>query len=1741
MKKFDPRSAMSKSRDLAHKTTAFGKQKYADHKANKVVSHGYYDDKVSGPKLKSEKSGFGKGRSRKDTWGQLQSMTTADRRATQDVHNTQILERGVIEEVSSKTWPNVGSALAGVGAFLLVWFVWGVLGFFTMSMGLNTLGMNNDPASSVSAEELGVPPYYEKSMMDYGTSGVSIECYQLLDPQGKPIGECSRDKVAEPDWHKQMVTDRLIEEGYISPEEAVEADKENDNSLSGWLLFAHAGWGRFFVSVAVGLGTGAATRTALMRVWQAQNLSRDNTDINQHTDDQHIQVVEEIVNNYQVFPNVGAHSPVQVSSMISHLHLSNKGVKTVKVARRADKDILNKHGEVETYKGEILYDEHGNEIVDELPMFDTTFGHKLYEASGVPEVKELRRFFDPSKMPSNPGGKIFDKFGNAATVAEHINKYWEYPTYEPQRPSGVYIIDEAPVNTMVLAITRAGKGQTYIEPVIDMWLREINYNNMVINDPKGELLVKHYVRATVRGFKVVQFNLINPLKTDIYNPMALAAGAAREGDAKACATYVENIAEVFFPVDGADDPVWPNAANNAFKRTAYGLIDFYLEEEREMRKKAAQEGWAIKTLDTRLDQMWGRVTLYNCYQFFVQLSAKKQKNPLQELAKKAEEEQYTATQQELDDATELSTLWNGEPEVDQLTLFFNATDRLPVNSMRNLVGNADKALRAMGGAEKMLASVYGIAITAMSFFTDPTIARLTSGTLSQNTDLGGLSFPRRFGVRFNQDYIAKYKLIGTQAVWESFEDARFTKPLGKDFQHSDIVSSDGWAMYYFKGIFPNNVSYMKLSLFNNSGMLIKELFFRFTKSYKTSLSGLQRVKDPVLGDNIVLNGTMEELLCTRDINGNVVYKPGHVTFSDRKLSINFMTDKQLLSMDTDKVQPINVETPAVLQTSVNYSEKPSAVFLVTPPHLMKYAKIILILITQLVSLNFDKSYMTKSNQKPLYKTRYMLDELGNLQSEGNGISGLETYLSIGLGQEQQFTLILQTLQQLKDVYGDSVDKIVQGNANPLHTLIATPTGWQTMGDTHVGDVILTPFGDRTTVTGVFPKGTRPVYRVTLRDGSTSESCEQHLWQIESEQISEVIDTLELKRRIDAGKQVDLPRLEPLDYNKRDYSLDPYVLGVILACGSIQSNGDVKFGTNDIGIVEEIRRRGYNVVEATERSKRRIIYWINDVKNTIRMLGLEDKHSWETFIPESYLYGSVEQRLDLLRGLMDADGSINSNGRMSFSCESKRLAENVQALIRSLGGRAIFNVWTNVTFVSFDQLWLPKLNPFLLPRKAERWVERDDNSGNRVVSVEYVRDEPVQCISVADPRHLYVIDDYMPTHNTSNIVFLKSTDDTMIETLSKMSGTTHVAYRNSKSVTQDVKDILTPTESKVTYTMAVEEEPVISYNDLAYLPPRNSIVFRAGDPPIWNRNQTILPMSFKLFSNTITHPGHDYTLQTVPTLSSAAEFDVRKNQPDFTTMLAKRIKQASKAEIADRIFRESYGYNDYAVSLLDPDVYANEVMDLINVTLHKDDLIAEAKDKAQRKDTGDSDSGVEAGSATRKLSEDLNNSATDNQEVKAETQRMGAHQQDAEKKRYAGGTISRDDLRNIDLITGEAGSARTGWLQEQIIEAYMEAIHYFEKDPQFEVDKRNQLSSHVSNTMFIKCKDDLVDIHTVQQAATESDKRVYDDGDDIDENDLTYSSQYEVTPAFYNFLCEREQWDFAEGRFEQEMARIMKEG
>lgn len=203
-----------------------------------------------------------------------------------------------------------------------------------------------------------------------------------------------------------------------------------------------------------------------------QNALADTSDINQYHNDQHIALPEEIQRKFDYFPDVGATSDVVFSSMISHIAFQNKGIKNIQVAQRAPADIKDEDGEIVLYKGEILHDDNGEILFEEKPMFDTDFANDLFTASFMPDERPddiaMRKYYDATEIPYNPGNKNRDKLKNKEkpynTVADLINNDWEFPYYEPQRPGGAYLVDTAPVNTMVLAITRAGKGIT--TPVI---------------------------------------------------------------------------------------------------------------------------------------------------------------------------------------------------------------------------------------------------------------------------------------------------------------------------------------------------------------------------------------------------------------------------------------------------------------------------------------------------------------------------------------------------------------------------------------------------------------------------------------------------------------------------------------------------------------------------------------------------------------------------------------------------------------------------------------------------------------------------------------------------------------------------------------------------------------------------------------------------------------------------------------------------------------------------------------------------------------------------------------------------------------------------------------------------------------------------------------------------------------------------------------------------------------------------
>ena len=783
----------------------------------------------------------------------------------------------------------------------------------------------------------------------------------------------------------------------------------------GAFVHSHGGHlaiiGLFFVA----LGCAGVGYYVLYRNWKVQNIRNDNSDLNTYHNDARLMQPEELPANpnFGIMPDAGMHSKgVQVTAVMGHLMLNNDGLKNIWFTDRYQKD-GNGH-----LKDEPVYDKDGNLLQTSVKPIDIAFGEKEFDSAKLPPVtgknarfaRSLRIRYSPNKLFYNPDGAR----GKAKqrTVADQINTDWYMPDYEVQRPGGMYIVDTQSNNTMVLAMTRAGKGQTIIEPTIDMWLRMDDAGNIAVNDPKGELYLKFYYVARRRGFTVIAFNLMNESRTNIYNPLGYAVTASRQGNSQQVEEFVANIGDVFFPPDKSDDPMWPNAANAAFKRTALGLIDYYQEEEREMQKQAIKEHWSQAVLDNRLDELWGHVTLYNVYQMMTQLASKKSDDPKK--IKIGEDD--TAS------------------EKDYLTLFMDATNALPQNDLRTAVRNQDQSLRAMAGSDKTISSVYGISLTAVKFFADEKISKLTSGRPSQNFDIVGMAFPRRFEVRIDSEYVEKHALKGQRYHWTVYSDPKFSKPLGKEFNYENNIDSRGWVTYTTKGIFPQSRVYMKLVITDHeTGMPMKKFLFQFTKGHQVSLNGRSYVPDPVTGKRIIKGGTLEEMrrMSKRDP------KTGDV-ISVKYVRAHSVTQKFIHSLvpghEDDRIKQTR---QIISQVDVHYSEEPKIVFFVTPPHLMSYAKIVLILLNQLFNMQVSKSYMTLKSQKPYYVTRYMLDEIGNLQSEGNGIPFLQTKESIGLGQSQQYTLILQTLQQLKDIYGDSVDAILQGNTSNIIYLKST--------------------------------------------------------------------------------------------------------------------------------------------------------------------------------------------------------------------------------------------------------------------------------------------------------------------------------------------------------------------------------------------------------------------------------------------------------------------------------------------------------------------------------------------------------------------------------------------------------------------------------------------------------------------------------------------------------------------------------
>lgn len=717
-------------------------------------------------------------------------------------------------------------------------------------------------------------------------------------------------------------------------------------------------------------------------IWYNNNAPYSQDDLDEFDNDSYVRTMEHICREFDAAPDAGLGFDGHVSSIVGHAFIENTGIKKI------DMPVFDP-----TVPGQVKKDSNGNVVTEHVDMFDKEFGRELYKFSNVASVDQ--RWYNAKEYAFNEknsakevakgGNKRKGAFGRKEydTLADYINGEFYPLDTDTQRPAGVYFYDSRPVNTILIAITRGGKGQTFIEPSFDLWTREKNKWNIFTTDPKGELLAKFYYPATVRGMEVVQFNLMHPHLTNVFNPLINAVQQFRRNDPPKGSAIIDSIIETLFPDNGE---IWNPAAGNMFRRAVYMIMDDMIEKEKYLRYVGFRDNIPQEITDAEINRVYAKLTLFNVYKLIGDLAARVSKD-----------EQFINVNPDDPPVT----------EKDLLTLMFDAMAMLPKNDLRTKAITANNAIKQVASAPTTIAGIYATLLTGLSCYADDTAIALMSGGLTDSFDITGVGFPRRFGIQFDQAFTKKFRITEQLCEWELFRDSRLTESYGgDDYMHVEKLAPSGWTWIYFKGILDQDVSYVRLNISSGS-TVIKSLAFRFTKGYKT-FDDITYVIDPITGDKIVYGGTMEEWDIARQ-------EVKHSTFQ------NNVYDPTLDSY-------VLKEMPVIASNQVYYTERPKFIFAITPPHLQVYQKHVLIMIKQIIDEIYSMSYTTKSNRKPIVGTRLMLEEFGNIRSGENGIPNIDTITSIALGQDVQLTFVLQSFQQLRSLYSEDVEKIIRANS-----------------------------------------------------------------------------------------------------------------------------------------------------------------------------------------------------------------------------------------------------------------------------------------------------------------------------------------------------------------------------------------------------------------------------------------------------------------------------------------------------------------------------------------------------------------------------------------------------------------------------------------------------------------------------------------------------------------------------------------
>ncbi|AVL00163.1 MULTISPECIES: VirD4-like conjugal transfer protein, CD1115 family [Pediococcus] len=550
----------------------------------------------------------------------------------------------------------------------------------------------------------------------------------------------------------------------------------------------------------------------------------------------------------------------------------------------------------------------------------------------TPAGLDLMDKMDPNNI-QDLSTKLISRFGKLTTL-DLVSK----------GTSGKYYIDQSTVNSLVIGITRSGKGEMFVNPLADILSRAGKKSSMVINDPKGELFQMAYVALRKRNYNVQVLNLQDMNSSMSYNPLAVAVDFAKRGYYDKAQQYINSVSNAIYTKpghqSGGNDDFWIKSSISLLNALILALMDI-----------------------AQRSDSWKKVTLRNAQLMLNEMGG---------------DQVMVNADNEIVDDPQLAT-----EQKSKLSLYFENFQKMPYAAFRKMAFNAFQQSNFAG--KETAGSIYSSALEGLQIYQQDNIAQLTS---MNSIDLNTIGFPRQFRVRIGGNDPKQNPYLSKIAKVHVLTNE------GKEIESRQVkIDRQGYVVYPIENKCPDEfVVRITFDNRNNPAEMRSEFVTVVChKSYKKRGLSSKPVRDQYTGKPILVG-----------VNPLVLRAKTQV-----------------------RVEVSNVEC--------EYSEQPTALFLVTPPHNPAYNVLVSFLVDQTFNLNYDMAL--SSGRKTFNRIHFLLDEFGNLPP----IPNMPTKVSIGLGQNILFEIIVQNLEQLSDNYGKEGAATIQSNCANIFYILTNST------------------------------------------------------------------------------------------------------------------------------------------------------------------------------------------------------------------------------------------------------------------------------------------------------------------------------------------------------------------------------------------------------------------------------------------------------------------------------------------------------------------------------------------------------------------------------------------------------------------------------------------------------------------------------------------------------------------------------